>query len=55
MLERREQGHVGKRLRDMEVRGKRDKGRPKMRYMDKVKQDLKEKRLEVSHTQNRSV
>jgi hypothetical protein len=26
-----------------------------MRYLDKVKQDLKEKKLEVSHVQNRGV
>ncbi|KAI5735640.1 hypothetical protein M8J77_020866 [Diaphorina citri] len=52
-VERRDQEYVGKRLRDMEVGGKRDRGRPRMRYMDKVKQDLKEKKLEVSHAQNR--
>ncbi|KAI5746928.1 hypothetical protein M8J77_009151 [Diaphorina citri] len=32
-VERRDQEHVGKRLRDMEVGGKRDRGRPRMRYM----------------------
>uniref|UniRef100_A0A8D8Z0Z0 Endonuclease-reverse transcriptase n=1 Tax=Cacopsylla melanoneura TaxID=428564 RepID=A0A8D8Z0Z0_9HEMI len=52
-VERRNQEYVGKRVRDIEVRGKRNRGRPKMRYMDRVKQDLKEKNLDGTLAQNR--
>ncbi|KAI5728881.1 hypothetical protein M8J77_001642 [Diaphorina citri] len=53
-VERREEAYVGKRVRRMEVSGKRNRGRPKMRYMDKIKEDLKEKNLDCSLAQNRA-
>ena len=42
---RREEHYVGRRATEMNVQGRRKKGRPKRRWLDKVKDDIKEKGL----------
>ena len=39
---RKDQEYVGKRLTEMELPGKRKRGRPKKRFMDVVKEDTRE-------------
>ncbi len=40
---RREEHYVGRRAMEMKVQGRRERGRPKRRWLDKVKDDIKEK------------
>ena len=42
---RREEPYVGKRATEMKVQGRRKRGRPKRRWLDKVRDDMKEKGL----------
>ena len=42
---RREEHYVGRRVMEMKVQGRRKTGRPKRRWLDKVKDDIKEKGL----------
>ena len=42
-----------KRMRRMDVEGRRRKGRPKWRWMDNINVDLREKGLSGEETQNR--
>ena len=41
-----DEDYVEKRVMEMEVRGRRNRGRPKRGWLDSVKVDLMEKRLE---------
>ena len=43
--DRREDHYIGRREMEMEVQGRRKRGRPKRRRLDKVKDDIKEKGL----------
>ena len=45
---------VGKRLA-LEVQGMRKRGRPKQRWMEKIKEDMKEKGIRREQTQDRAV
>ena len=45
---RREEHYVGSRMMVMKVQGIRKRGRPKRRWLDKVKDDIKEKGLSAS-------
>ena len=42
---RREEHRVGRRAMEMKVQGRRKRGIPKRRWLDKVKDDIKEKGL----------
>ena len=44
-VQRREEGHVTRRTLEMEVEGRRARGRPRRRWMDCVLEDLATKRL----------
>ena len=39
---RRDQEYVGRRMMEMELTGKRRRGRPKTRFLDVVKEDIRE-------------
>ena len=51
---RREEHYVGRRTMEMKVQGRRKRGRPKRRWLDKVKYDIKEKGLSVDHVYDRA-
>ena len=40
-VKRREEGYVGKRMMEMAVPGRRKRGRPKRRWMNLAREDLK--------------
>ena len=48
--DRREDHYIGRREMEMEVQGRRKRGRPKRRRLDKVKDDIKEKGLSEEFT-----
>ena len=39
---RRDQEYVGRKMMEMELLGKRRRGRPKRRFLDVIKEDMKE-------------
>ena len=45
-VKRRDEGYVGKEVLEMEVQGKRKRGRPKRRWIDTIKTDMREVGLE---------
>ena len=51
---RREEHYVGRRAMVMKVQGRRKRGRPKRRWMDKVMEDIKEKRLSADYVYDRA-
>ena len=51
---RREEHYVGRRAMVMKVQGRRKRGRPKRRWLDKVKDDIKEKGLSVDDVYDRA-
>ena len=51
---RREEHYVGRRATVMKVQGRRKRGRPKRRWLDKVKDDIKEKGLSADDVYDRA-
>ena len=51
---RREEHYVGRRAMEMKVQGRRKRGRPKRRWLDNVKVDIKEKRLSADEVYDRA-
>ena len=51
---RREEESVCRRVMNMEVPGKRKRGRPRKRWKDTIKEDMLEKNVQVDDTQDRS-
>ena len=51
---RREEHYVGRRAMVMKVQGRRKIGRPKRRWLDKVKDDIKEKGLSADDVYDRA-
>ena len=46
--------YVGRRAMVMEVQGRRKRGSPKRRWLDKVKEDIKEKGLSADNVYDRA-
>ena len=51
---RREEHYVGRRAMVMKVQERRKRGRPKRRWLDKVKNDIKEKGLAADDVYDRA-
>ena len=51
---RREEDHVGKQTMEMEVQGRRKRGRPKKRWIDCVKEDLRTRNIDETDVYNRT-
>ena len=49
MVMKREEHYAGRRAMEMKVQGRRKRGRPNIRWLDKVKDDIKEKGHSVSN------
>ena len=49
---RREDTNVAKGVTTMTVGGKRHRGRPRLRWMDRVRSDMEEHQLEPKHARN---
>ena len=54
-VKRRDESYVGKRVLNLEVEGKRKRGRPKGRWVDLLKADMKELELEEEDALNRDI
>ena len=52
---RRDQEYVGRKMMEMELPGKRKKGRPKRRFLDVVKEDMGEVGEKEREVKNRTV
>ena len=52
---RRDQEYVGRRMMEMELPGKRRRGRPKKRFLDVVKEDMGEIGAKVTDVEERMV
>lgn len=50
----REEEYVGRRVMEMKVRGRRKRGTPNHRWMDCVREDLREKQLTENHVYGRA-
>ena len=51
--QRRDSGHIGRRMLEMELPGRGRKGRLKRRFMDAVKEDIQAVGVRVEDTENR--
>ena len=52
---RRDQEYVGRKMMEMELPGKRRRGRPKRRFLDVVKEDMKEVGVKEMDIENRKM
>ena len=52
---KRDQEHVGRKMMEMEILGKRKRGRPKRRILDVVKEDMGEVSAKETDVENRTV
>ncbi|VDM74936.1 unnamed protein product [Strongylus vulgaris] len=50
---RRDENHITRMAMSLEVAEKRPRGRPKIRWMDRIRADLKELRIDEHHALNR--
>ncbi|KAJ8873906.1 hypothetical protein PR048_024742 [Dryococelus australis] len=53
-IKRRNDNYVGKKVLDLEVVGRTNRGKPRRRWMDCVREDLREKQLNVNDIWNRA-
>ena len=51
--QRRESGDIGRRMLEMELPGRRRRGRPERRFMDAVKEDMQIVGVRVEDTEKR--
>ena len=52
---RRDQEYVGRKRMEMELSGKRRRGRPKRRYLDAVKEDMREVGVKETDVEDRKM
>ena len=52
---RRDQEYVGRKMMEMELPGKRKRGRPKRRFLDAVKEDVEEVDGKETNIENRKM
>ena len=52
-VQRRDNGYIGRRMLEMELPGKRPRGRPKRRYMDAVKEAMQVVEVRLEDAENR--
>ena len=53
-MQRRDSRYTGRRRLEMELPGRRRRGRPKRRFMDAVKEDMQVVGVRLEDTKNRS-
>ena len=51
---RRDETYVGRRMMELEVQGRRGRGRPKRRWMDCMREDMREKQLAEEDVHDRT-
>ena len=54
-VKRRDESYVGKKVEDLSIEGRRKKGRPELRWRDKVEVDLREKGFKKRENANRGL
>ena len=54
-INRRKPEHMTRTVLDMEISGKRPRGRPRIRWMDNIRRDMRLHGLDTSMTEDRKV